>query len=248
MLKIIVNDGSLRRETGIVRSLAAMLPVAAALLMSSCAPQHELTARGAAVMLKQDSQKDLVESLQMYAFNGQWDRYASAMESEYRQPFAQMLNSAGDYVKKLDTLADLVKERIGDKQAQVFRDKSKSIRETILPMPGGPSTNGSVDWSKVQLLAEGIGYLVIVSDDETEFSKKYLLLQKGDQWWLTPRMTKVPAGQHKSRYSQYAKGLTKMFDGFSKTTDDMIKDVRSGKLNKDNFEQNMVRPGESKGR
>jgi hypothetical protein len=245
MFKTIVDDRSFGRRTGLLRGLAAMLLVPAVLLLaSSCAQEHDL-ANNRALPLVQDSQKDLVGSLQTIALSGGWDRYASAMDSEYRQPFGQMLSSARQYVEKLDTLADLVKERIGDKQAQTFGDKAKSIREKLTPSPAAGASGGDViDWTRIQFLAEGVGYLVIVNQDETEFSKQFLLLQRGDKWWLTPRLTTIPAAQHKSKFSQYAKSNVRMFDRFSKSADDMIRDVRSGKLNKDNFEQNMQRPGE----
>jgi len=224
-----------------LRLSAISLPLLAlVMLAASCTHDGKMGKQSAS--LEQDNRQTLALCLHRSAQSGDWQAYAAAMDGEYRRPFTQMLQAQDQYVQKLGTLAGLVEQHIGPTQAKIFRDKAKMVAGDVMPSPlAGACDDGKCDWTKVEFLAEAEGYLVIVNHDDTSFSKQFLLQEKSGKWWLTPKLTSVRSTDHKAAFSRYAKVTTKALEDYSAITDGMIKDVRSGKINKDNFDQNMIR-------
>ena len=174
----------------------------------------------------------LVESMQTAMAAGDYAALAQCMDPDARDGFQEVLDKSKAYTARTGQTVALIRDKIGDRQADTFRQK---VFMGMLTSPLGDAAKGDkINWNKVKIHQDK-DIATVTSD--SDFAKSFSLIEKDNKWYLDR--------------SFYAGGLPPeglaWYDkAFAKATGDLEtleKHIQNGEINKKNFDRTVLGEG-----
>ena len=180
----------------------------------------------------------MVESMQKAMAGGDYAALAQCMDPDARDGFQEVLDKSKAYTTRVAQTVALIREKIGDRQANTFRDQAFM---GMLTSPLGDAAKGDkINWNKVKIHQDK-DIATVTSD--SDFAKSFSLIEKDDKWYLDRSF--YAAGLPPEGLAWYDKA-------FAKATGDLEtleKHIRDGDINKKNFDHAVLGEGrKSKGK
>ena len=208
------------------------------LFAAGCAGRGDAAEPG--VMIDHTSQRLLLVSLDEAVAKRDYAAMVQAMDGAFRGPYRSVVMAGRDYVSALESLAGTAEEKLDPQMAQRFRQQAQRVYSGLFPSPlEGAVKEQGVDWDIVRVLDEGECLAVTVGGQSTPFDKQYVICEVKGHWFVAPHQKEVPPRQRVSSYKHDAGYTQKNLRRYIDLTNDLKKKIKSGQINRANFEQKM---------
>ena len=181
------------------------------------------------VSVTQSSAKATLETIARAFKAHDGEVIAACLPPEYKDSMGPMMVGMMDVMAKADSLKRTVEAKFGKEVAEKALASSPAGGKSDGPLEGGLNADGSIDWKKVKVTENGDTATVeIEGKPSTETLKKingkWCMEMKG----LTPEKAKAQGAQG-----------AKMAKAMSKGLEEVDKQVKDGKVTKDDLEKVM---------
>jgi hypothetical protein len=174
----------------------------------------------------------LVSSMQAAMAGGDYAALTQCMDPDARDQFQEVLDKSKAYTTRVAQTVALIREKIGDRQADTFRDQAFM---GMLTSPLGDAAKGTkINWGKVKIHQDK-DIATVTSD--SDFAKSFSLIEKDGKWYLDRSF--YAGGLPSEGLAWYDKAFAK----FTADMDTLEGHIRDGQINKKNFDRAVLGEG-----
>jgi hypothetical protein len=212
-----------------------VLIVAALACLAGCDHGNPPLALQPALGVDHNRPEALVSSMQAAMAGGDYAALAQCMDPDARDPFQELLDKSKVYTTRVAQSVALIREKIGDRQANAFRDQAFM---GMLTSPLGDAAKGTkINWGKVKIHQDKD--IASVTSD-SDFAKTFSLIEKDGKWYLDRSF--YAGGLPSEGLAWYDKAFAK----FTADMDTLDNHIRDGQINKKNFDHAVLGEGRKK--